>query len=160
MVKLYGKYCIYCARRSDPYIESLPTALVHQQLSLHQLHHSHPSQRLPKRLSAPPRFRLVIRLVPRPHPLTRRNGLVNQVELLGLAGSLATGNLATFCGKHAQKKYGYSNGDEYILLLFYVIISDLAISMVFHRFGGISPKNLTVHQTVSHREARAGWAGD
>ena len=65
---------------------------------------------------------------------------MNQVELLGLAGSLATGNLATFCGKHAQKKYGYSNGDEYILLLFYVIISDLAISLVFHRFGGISPK--------------------
>ena len=25
-------------------------ALVHQQLSLHQLHHYHPSQRLPKRL--------------------------------------------------------------------------------------------------------------
>ena len=29
-------------------------------------------------------------LVPRPHPLTRRNGLVNQVEFLGLAGTLAT----------------------------------------------------------------------
>ena len=29
-------------------------------------------------------------LVPRPHPLTRRNGLVNQVEFLGLAGALAT----------------------------------------------------------------------
>jgi len=31
-----------------------------------------------------------ISLVPRPHPLTRRNGLVNQVEFLGLAGALAT----------------------------------------------------------------------
>ena len=29
-------------------------------------------------------------LVPRPHPLTRRNGLVNQVKFLGLAGALAT----------------------------------------------------------------------
>ena len=29
-------------------------------------------------------------LVPRPHPLTRRNGLVNQVEFLGLMGALAT----------------------------------------------------------------------
>ena len=29
-------------------------------------------------------------LVPRPHPLTRRNGLVNQVEFLGLAHTFAT----------------------------------------------------------------------
>ena len=29
-------------------------------------------------------------LVPRPHPLTRRNGLVNQVEFLGLAHAFAT----------------------------------------------------------------------
>ena len=29
-------------------------------------------------------------LVPRPHPLTRRTGLVNQVEFLGRAGALAT----------------------------------------------------------------------
>ena len=29
-------------------------------------------------------------LVPRPHPFTRRNGLVNQVELLGLAHGFAT----------------------------------------------------------------------
>ena len=28
-------------------------------------------------------------LVPRPHPLTRRNGLVNQVEFLGLAHGFA-----------------------------------------------------------------------
>ena len=31
-----------------------------------------------------------ISLVPRPHPLTRRNGLVNQVEFLGLAQAFAT----------------------------------------------------------------------
>ena len=29
-------------------------------------------------------------LVPRPHPLTRRNGLVNQVKFLGLAHAFAT----------------------------------------------------------------------
>jgi len=29
-------------------------------------------------------------LVPRPHPLMRRNSLVNQVEFLGLVGALAT----------------------------------------------------------------------
>ena len=31
-----------------------------------------------------------VSLVPRPHPLTRRNGLVNQVEFLGLVGALVT----------------------------------------------------------------------
>ena len=31
-----------------------------------------------------------VSLVPRPHPLTRRNGLVNQVEFLGLAHTFAT----------------------------------------------------------------------
>jgi len=29
-------------------------------------------------------------LFPRPHSLMRRNGLVNQVEFLGLVGALAT----------------------------------------------------------------------
>ena len=33
---------------------------------------------------------IAISLVPRPHPLTRRNGLVNQVEFLGLAHAFAT----------------------------------------------------------------------
>ena len=32
----------------------------------------------------------LLTLVPRPHPLTRRNGLVNQVEFLGLAHAFAT----------------------------------------------------------------------
>ena len=31
-----------------------------------------------------------ISLVPRPHPLMRRNSLVNQVEFLGLAHAFAT----------------------------------------------------------------------
>ena len=35
-------------------------------------------------------LQIINSLVPRPHPLMRRNGLVNQVEFLGLAGALAT----------------------------------------------------------------------
>ena len=44
------------------------------------------------RLSLIPRFFPGKHVVssPDPHPLTRRNGLVNQVEFLGLAGALAT----------------------------------------------------------------------
>ena len=55
-------------------------------------------------------------LVPRPHPLMRRNGLVNQVEFLGLAHTFAQCNLATFkifYVKPAQKRYGYSSRDKY-----------------------------------------------
>ena len=37
----------------------------------------------------------------------------------------------------------------------YVIISDLAISLVFHRLGNKPKKFDFVHQTVSRREARA-----
>ena len=50
-------------------------------------------------------------LFPRPHPLTRRNGL---------AHPFATCNLATtktYCGQPAQKRYGCSDGEEQILLL-------------------------------------------
>ena len=35
-------------------------------------------------------YMYLLSLVPRPHPLTRRNGLVNQVDFLGLAHSFAT----------------------------------------------------------------------
>ena len=79
-------------------------------------------------------------LVPRPHPLTRRNGLVNQVELAlvscpdptlssrvgaghetKLAHTFATRNLATiktFCGQPAQKRYGCLNeGHETTVVL-------------------------------------------
>ena len=38
---------------------------------------------------------LVASLVPRPHPLTRRNSLVNQVEFLGLVHGFATVNFKT-----------------------------------------------------------------
>ena len=34
--------------------------------------------------------RALFSLFPRPHSLMRRNGLVNQVEFLGLVGALAT----------------------------------------------------------------------
>ena len=54
-------------------------------------------------------------VIPRPHPLTRRNGLVNQVESLGLAHAFVTLNLATFktfCGQPAHKKDRHSNGDD------------------------------------------------
>ena len=34
----------------------------------------------------------VVSLVPRPHPLTRRNGLVNEVEFLGLVHTFVTPN--------------------------------------------------------------------
>ena len=59
--------------------------------------------------------RLKTSLVPRPHPLMRRNGLVNEAEFLGWHTLLQQCNLATsktFCGKPAHKKFGYSNGDE------------------------------------------------
>ena len=32
----------------------------------------------------------LVSLIPRPHPLMRRNGLVNQIKFLGLTGALAT----------------------------------------------------------------------
>ena len=54
-------------------------------------------------------------LVPRPHPLIRRNGLVNHVEFLGLAHAFAT--IKPFCYQPAQKRYECLNEDEQILLL-------------------------------------------
>ena len=48
-------------------------------------------------------------LVPRPHPLTRRNSLVNQVEFLGLAHAFATlspSNVQNIHAKPTQKKKG------------------------------------------------------
>ena len=46
---------------------------------------------------------LYLNVVPRPHPLTRRNGLVNQVEFLGLVHTLGQCHLAMFKAKPAQK---------------------------------------------------------
>ena len=48
-----------------------------------------------------------VSLVPRPHPLTRRNGLVNQVEFLGLVDALATvlpSNVQNILQKTRSKK--------------------------------------------------------
>ena len=42
-------------------------------------------------------------LVPRPHSLTRRNGLVNRVKFLGLGTLLRQCNLATFKKKLSKK---------------------------------------------------------
>ena len=35
-------------------------------------------------------LRVLLSLIPRPHPLTRRNNLVNQVEFLGLVHAFVT----------------------------------------------------------------------
>ena len=35
-------------------------------------------------------YGLILDLGPRPHPLTRRNGLVNKVEFLGLVHAIST----------------------------------------------------------------------
>ena len=43
-------------------------------------------------------------LIPRPHPLTRRNGLVNQAKFLGLAHTFASVTLCQTC----SKRYGYT----------------------------------------------------
>ena len=51
-------------------------------------------------------------LVPRPHPLTRRNGLVNQVEFFGLKHTFATESPCNVYPKPAQNRYGYSSRDN------------------------------------------------
>ena len=57
----------------------------------------------------------VCSLVRRPHPLMRRNGLVNQVEFLGLAQAFGTITYSNIFRKTCLKKYGYLNGDEQIV---------------------------------------------
>ena len=58
-------------------------------------------------------------LVPRPHPLTRRNGLANQVEFLGLAYTFTTmspnNDQDILCQTHSKK--GYLSSAKKILLL-------------------------------------------
>ena len=110
--------------------------------------------------------RIATSLVPRYHPLMRRNGLMNQVEFLGLAHAFATNNLATFkpfAFNPLKKRCRYSNRDEQTLLLWgkcCVIFTNLAISLVLTTLGN-KPKELDfVHQTISHRETRMRWARD
>ena len=74
-------------------------------------------------------------LIPRPHPLMRKNNLVNQVEFIGLAMLLRQCNLAafkTFCGKPAQKRYGYLSR----------VVREV-LCAIYH-FLGISQKNYLV----------------
>ena len=55
-------------------------------------------------------------LVPRPHPLTRRNGLVNQVEFLGLVHTFATvspSNVQNILRHTKVKIFGYRDKKFY-----------------------------------------------
>ena len=80
-------------------------------------------------------------LVPRPHHLTRRNGLVNQVISWGSGHVFATvspiATFKSFYAKPAQKKCGHSSRDKIFLLVkeCYIIITDLTISLVLTTFG-------------------------
>ena len=47
-------------------------------------------------------------LIPRSHPLTRRNGLVNQIKFLELVHTLTTVSPSNIYAKPTQKRYGYS----------------------------------------------------
>ena len=70
----------------------------------------------------------------------RRNSLVDQVGFLGLTYTFVTvspSNVQNIYANPAQKKYEYSSRDKKILPLLrkcYVIITDLAISLVFITF--------------------------
>ena len=95
--------------------------------------------------------------IPKLNPLLKRNGLVNQVELLRQC-HLAM--FKTLYAKPTQKRYGYSCRDK-------ICYKGSATYYWFHNLigayhsWGISPRNLTsIHQTVSCREARKGWARD
>ena len=59
-----------------------------------------------------------------PHLLT---GLVNLLELAYTLQQCNLATIKTICGKPAQKRYRYLNGDEPILGKYYVIIPNLAI---------------------------------
>ena len=54
-------------------------------------------------LPPPSWYICALSLVPRPHPLTRRNGLVNQVEFLGLVGACILAMFKIFCGNLLKK---------------------------------------------------------
>ena len=73
-------------------------------------------------------------LVPRPHPLTRRNSVVDQVEFLGLVHTFATVSPTCTCSN---------------------VQDNLTISLAFPTFG---EKLDFVHQIVSDWDTHAGWA--
>ena len=77
-----------------------------------------------------------VSLVPRPHPLTRRNGLVNQVKFLKHVHTHAKASPSGIQKQTRSKKvqiveYIYTVAREVL----YVIITDLAISLVLTTFG-------------------------
>ena len=84
-------------------------------------------------------------LIPRPCPVMRKNGLVNQVKFLRLVGTLVTvhrskhsvPNLLKRMSEQTQKNYCCKESAIYI----HVINDDLAISLVL--------ANNFVHQTIS-----------
>ena len=79
-------------------------------------------------------------LVPRPHPLTRRNNLVNQVKFLELVhgfATLLTSNVQNILRQPpAQNRYIFDTLENYCVRKYCVIITDLAISLVLTTFGG------------------------
>jgi len=85
---------------------------------------------------------------------------LNQGEILGLAHAFVTEQ----CSKHfadnlLKKVYGYLNGDEQISLLQgkqCILITDLAISLVFMITLLGNTKFDFVHQTVSRWDIFAG----
>ena len=55
-------------------------------------------------------------LVPTSHPLMRRNGLVSQVEFLGLTHTLVTVSPCNVYPEPAQNRYGYSSRDNFTVV--------------------------------------------
>ena len=102
-------------------------------------------------------------LIPRPHPLTRRNGLVNQVKFVGLVHTFATVSPAMFIPFYAKQQIGTDTGIE--INTFTVVKEVLCNNCKScnligpYHFWGISPRNLTLlTRTVSRWETPAGWA--
>ena len=61
--------------------------------------------------------------------------------------------IKTFCSQPAQKRYGYSNGDEQIFTFVREVLHQSRNLVGPYHFCGIKPKEFDfVHQTVSHQE--------
>ena len=87
-------------------------------------------------------------LIPRPHPLTRRNGLVNQVEFLWLAHTFVTvspSNVQNILCQPHSKRYGYLSRGEKC----YIKITNLTISL--------APRNSTLFSRPCLARKCAGW---
>ena len=79
-------------------------------------------------------FIVVASLVPRPHPLTRRNGLVNQVKFCELAHNFTTVSPRKQFTLNPLKK-GMVTGVEIKKIYCCKVITNLAISLVLTMFG-------------------------